>query len=74
MDIKLVRNPQKFDKAHDEKLCPFAKVVFACSKPKQGLKADPPQRVGISLGTAEVQDAWVIGDGKRVFFSRFFGG
>ena len=57
-------------KAYDGKMCPFGEVVFAYSKQKQGFKADPRWKVGICLGKTEVQDAWVIGDGNRVFLSR----
>ena len=44
--------------------------MLAYSKPKQGIKADPRWKVGICLGKTEVQDAWVIGDGNRVFLRR----
>ena len=57
-------------KAYDGKMCPFGEVVFAYSKQKQGFKADPKWKVGICLGKTEVQDAWVIGDGNRVFLSK----
>ena len=48
----------------------YGEVCFAYSKPKQGFKADPRWKVGICLGKTEIQDAWVIGDGNRVFLSR----
>ena len=51
-------------------MCPSGEVVFAYSKQKQGFKADPRWKVGICLGKTEMQDAWVIGDGNRVFLSR----
>ena len=51
-------------------MCPFGEVVFAYPKQKQGFKADPKWKVGICLGKTEVQDAWVIGDGNRVFLSK----
>ena len=44
--------------------------MLAYSKPKQGIKADPRWKVGICLGKTEVQDAWFIGDGNRVFLRR----
>ena len=49
------------------KLGQYGEVVFAYTKPKQGFKADPRWKVGICLGKSELQDAWVIGDGSRVF-------
>ena len=52
------------------KLCQYGEVVFAYAKPKQGFKADPHWKVGICLGKSELQDAWVIGDGSRVFLSK----
>ena len=52
------------------KLCQYGEVVFAYTKPKQGFKADPRWKVGICLGKSELQDAWVIGDGSRVFLSK----
>ena len=55
-------------KAYDGKMCPLGEVVFAYSKQKQGFKADPRWKVGICQ--TEVQDAWAIGDGNRVFLSR----
>ena len=57
-------------KAYEGKMCPFGEVVFAYSKQKQGFKADPKWKVGFCLGKTEVQDAWVIGDGNRVFLSK----
>ena len=57
-------------KAYEGKVCPLGEVVFAYSKQKQGFKADPRWKVGICLGKTEVQDAWVIGDGNRVFLSK----
>ena len=57
-------------KAYDGKMCPFGEVVFAYSKRKQGFKADPKWKAGVCLGKTEVQDAWVIGDGDRVFLSK----
>lgn len=45
-------------------------LVVAYTKPRQGYKADPPSKVRLCLGKSELQDAWVIGDGSRVFLSR----
>lgn len=51
-------------------LCQYGEVVFAYTKPKQGFKGDPRWKVGVCLGKSEMQDAWVIGDGSRMFLSR----
>ena len=51
-------------------MCPFGEVVFAYSKQKQGFTADPKWKVVICLAKTEMQNAWVIDDGNRVFLSR----
>ena len=59
-----------FGHTYEGKLCRFGEIVFAYTKHKQGYKADPRWKIGVCLGKSEVQDAWVIGDGSRVFLSR----
>ena len=58
-------------KAYDGKGVSFWRGGLSpTTKQKQGFKADPKWKVGICLGKTEVQDAWVIGDGNRVFLSK----
>ena len=49
-------------RTYEGKLCEYGEICFAYSKPRW--------KVGICLGKTEIQDAWVIGDGNRVFLSR----